>query len=101
MSTSPLRIRLAPRAQRDLRRLERATVKRVQTALIGLANGAPNLDVKAISGHPGWRRLRVGEHRVLYRELAAEELAAEDVAGGYLVARVIDRHDLDRATENL
>jgi mRNA-degrading endonuclease RelE of RelBE toxin-antitoxin system len=90
-STPPHRVRLAPRAQRDLRHLERPTVKRVQNALRALAAGADNLDVRAITGQPGWRRLRVGEHRVLFRE----------VPGGYLVARVIDRRDLRRAVESL
>jgi len=40
-------------------------------------------------------RLRVGEHRVLYRELADEANAR------YLVARVIDRRDLHRAIDKL
>jgi hypothetical protein len=42
-----------------------------------------------------WRRLRVGEHRVLYRELADEADAC------YLVARVIDRRDLHRTIDKL
>ncbi|MFZ1926845.1 MAG: hypothetical protein WAU42_11955 [Solirubrobacteraceae bacterium] len=56
---------------------------------------AANFDVKPVAGHVPWRRLLVGEHRVLYRELAADP----DVR--YLVARVIDRRDLHRAIDKL
>jgi hypothetical protein len=48
-----------------------------------------------VAGHAPWRRPRVGEHRVLYREVTGEA----DV--GYLVARVIDRRDLHRAIDKL
>lgn len=95
--TSPLgSIKLAPRAIRDLKRLDRPTRKRVQQAFEALAADAANLDIKQIAGHAPWRRLRAGEHRVLYRELA-EEAGPER----YLVARVIDRRDLHRAIDRL
>lgn len=95
--TSPLgNIKLAPRAIRDLKRLDRPTRKRVQQAFEALAADAANLDVKQIAGHAPWRRLRVGEYRVLYRELTAEADASR-----YLVARVIDRRDLHRAIDKL
>ncbi len=88
--TGPLsKIKLAPRAVRDLKGLDRQTRKRVQ---IG---DAANLDVKPVVGRAPWRRLRVGEHRVLYREFADESDAR------YLVARVIDRRDLHRAIDKL
>jgi hypothetical protein len=48
-----------------------------------------------VAGHAPWRRLRVGEYRVLYRELAAE------ADPRYLVARVIDRRNLHRAIDKL
>jgi mRNA-degrading endonuclease RelE of RelBE toxin-antitoxin system len=67
----PLRnIKIAPRALRDLKRLDRQTLKRVQQAFQALEGDAANLDIKAVAGHTPWRRLRVGEYRVLYRELA-------------------------------
>jgi hypothetical protein len=59
--------------------------------------GADNLDAKPLVGRAPWRRLRVGELRVLYRPLTEEE-AAE---GGYLIARVIHRRDLQRAVSSL
>jgi mRNA interferase RelE/StbE len=89
------KITLAPRAIRDLKRLDRPTRKRVQQAFEALAADAANLDIKAIAGHAPWRRLRVGEHRVLYRELTAEDDSR------YLVARIIDRRDLHRAIDKL
>jgi len=94
--TDPLSsVKLAPRAIRDLKRLDRQTRKRVQQALQALAADATNLDVKPVAGHSPWRRLRAGEHRVLYRELA------DETDSRYLVARVIDRRDLHRAIDKL
>jgi mRNA interferase RelE/StbE len=88
-------IKLAPRAVRDLKHLDHKTRKRAQRALEALGTDATNLDIKPVAGHPPWRRLRVGEHRVLYRELADEADAR------YLVARIIDRRDLHRAIDKL
>jgi mRNA interferase RelE/StbE len=94
--TDPLgNITLAPRAIRDLKHLDRPTRKRVQQAFEALAADAANLDIKQIAGHSPWRRLRVGEYRVLYRELSAEDDSR------HLVARVIDRRDLHRAIDKL
>jgi len=88
-------ITLAPRATRDIKRLDRATRKRVQQAFEALTAEAANLDIKQVAGHAPWRRLRVREYRVLYRELEA------DADASYLVARVIDRRDLHRAIDKL
>jgi mRNA-degrading endonuclease RelE of RelBE toxin-antitoxin system len=77
--TDPLsNITLAPRATRDLKRLGRVTRKRVQHAFEALAVDAANLDVKQIAGHAPWRRLRVGEHRVIYtaRSTSSESVCA-------------------------
>jgi mRNA-degrading endonuclease RelE of RelBE toxin-antitoxin system len=94
--TDPLSsIELAPRAVRDLKRLDRQTRKRVQQAFQALGADAANLDIKPVAGRAPWRRLHVGEHRVLYRELA------EETDSRYLVARVIDRRDLHRAIDKL
>lgn len=89
------RIKLAPRAIRDLKGLDRQARKRVQNAFQALETDAANLDIKPVAGHAPWRRLRAGEHRVLYHELADEPDAR------YLVARVIDRRDLHRAIDKL
>jgi mRNA interferase RelE/StbE len=94
--TDPLsNIELAPRAIRDLKRLDRQTRKRVQQAFQALGEDAANLDIKPVTGRAPWRRLRVGEHRVLYHELA------DETESRYLVARVIDRRDLHRAIDKL
>jgi mRNA interferase RelE/StbE len=95
MSGPLSKIKLAPRAIRDLKGLDRQTRKRVQNAFQALERDAANLDVKPVAGRAPWRRLRVGEHRVLYRELVDEPDAR------YLVARVIDRRDLHRAIDKL
>ncbi len=94
--TGPLsNIKLAPRAIRDLKGLDRQSRKRVQKAFEALGPDAANLDIKPVAGHAPWCRLRVGEHRVLYRELADKADAR------YLVARIIDRRDLHRAIDKL
>lgn len=51
------------------------------------------LDTKALVGRRPWRRLRVGEYRVLFR-LAEKGRVL-------LVARVVDRKELDRALGSL
>lgn len=88
-------ITLAPCVTRDIKRLDRATRKRVQQVFEALTVDAANLDIKQVAGHAPWRRLRVGEYGVLYRELAA------DADAHHLVARVIDRRDLHRAIDKL
>jgi mRNA-degrading endonuclease RelE of RelBE toxin-antitoxin system len=95
MSDPLSNIKLAPRAIRDLKHMDRKTRRRVQQAFEALGTDAANLDIKPVARHAPWRRLRVGEHRVLYRELA------EEADARYLVARVIDRRDLHRAIDKL
>jgi mRNA-degrading endonuclease RelE of RelBE toxin-antitoxin system len=95
MADPLINIKLAPRAIRDLKGLDRQTRERMQQAFEALGVDAANLDIKPVAGHRPWRRLRVGEHRVLFRELNAETGAR------YLVARVIDRRDLHRAIDKL
>lgn len=53
----------------------------------------PGLDVKALVGRRPWRRLRVGNHRVLFRFFDGQKLL--------LVGRVIDRKELEKAVETL
>ena len=94
--TDPLgHIKLAPRAIRDIKRLDARTRKRVRQAFESLEVGAANLDIKPIAGHAPWPRMRVGEHRVIFRELSAGD------ASRYYVARVIDRRDLHQAIDRL
>lgn len=95
----PLELVLAARAERDLRALDSVALQRVQAVLDNLAGEAANLDVKALAGHLGWLRLRVGDWRVLYRPLTEEE--ASQWGAGYLVARVVHRRDLELAARTL
>ena len=98
------RIELSRRARRDLRAFRGTLdVRRILEGLDRLAAGAGNLDVKALQGAVPWLRLRVGEFRVIYRPLTAEEVQALPGAStaGFLVARVVNRRDLDRAIESL
>ncbi len=102
-------VELSGRAIRDLRRIgpgpER---KRILTALEALADGAPNLDVKALQGCPPWLRLRAGDYRVLYRPLPAppgpqpsqQRLPAEG-ASSWWVERVVHRRELEQAVGSL
>jgi len=85
-------VALRRRALKDLRRIgpgREAT--RIHTALEGLATGDENLDVKAVSGRPGWLRLRVGDWRIAY--IATDE--------GWLVERIVHRSQLERAISSL
>lgn len=85
------RIQFATRATRDLRKLDGPDRRQVLDALGALANGAENLDVEPLVGQSAWLRLRVGDFRVLYSP-AGEQ---------WLVARVVNRRDLDRAVRSL
>ena len=98
------RIELSRRARRDLRTLRGTPeVRRILEGLDRLAAGAENLDVKALQGAAPWLRLRIGEFRVIYRPLTSEEAHAlpGSSTAGFLVARVVNRRDLDRAIESL
>lgn len=100
-------VELARQAVRDLRRIKDSSDReRVQTALVqGLAADPPpeNLDIEPLSGRPPWRRLRVGNWRIVYRPLTQDELArlGSNEAEGYLVARIVNRRDLQLALRTL
>jgi mRNA-degrading endonuclease RelE of RelBE toxin-antitoxin system len=92
---TPSRIEFARRAVRDVKRMDRAERRRIQAALAELASGTENLDVKQLAGHSPWLRLRTGGWRIIHRPLTADEAA---VGGpGWLVARVVNRRELERA----
>ncbi len=99
MADQLARIRFTTRAERDLRKLQRQDLERVRQVVRQLAAGAENLDVKAVQGRPPWLRLRVGDHRVLYRPL--DDAEASDASAGWLIARVIARRELERAVGTL
>lgn len=85
-------MQLSGRALRDLRRIGLGPeAVRIRTALESLAVGEENLDIKAISGRPGWLRLRIGDWRILYI----------DAGDGWWVERIVHRSDLERAISSL
>ena len=86
-------VRLSRRAVKDLDDISTAHARRILDALERLGGDAEGsgLDVKPLVGRRPWRRLRVGNYRVLFR-------AARSTL---LVARVIHRRDLDRAMRTL
>lgn len=102
----PNHIELSRRAQRDLRVLPGRDRSRIVRALQeGLAaDPLPrNLDLAALQGRAPWLRLRSGDWRVLLRPLSAAELGdvASTAARGFLVARIVNRRDLERAVATL
>lgn len=105
MNAERRHLEISSRAARDLRRLQGRERSRVVEALQQLVVVPPpgNLDVKQLAGHPGWLRLRVGDHRVLYRALSEREQAQLVLEGapGFLVARVVNRRELERAVRTL
>lgn len=107
MASSLDAFRFGPRARRDLKGMDPRGRRRVLAKLEQLTEGAENLDVKTLVGKPPHLRLRVGEVRVLYRELFADEVAlvtsdnADAVTPRWLVVRVVPRGELERATAAL
>lgn len=91
---------LSRRAEPDLRGLGRGdALSRMRDALQALAAGESDLDVKPLAGSAPWRRLRVGEYRVLHRPVAPSEAGGS--GAGILVARVVHPRDLERAVATL
>lgn len=88
-------VRLARRAVKDLDSLSDKAAERVANALelLGRDPESRSLDVKPLKGRSPWRRLRVGDHRAVFRRSNGGKVL--------LVARVIDRKYLERAIETL
>jgi mRNA-degrading endonuclease RelE of RelBE toxin-antitoxin system len=85
-------ITISNRAKRDLRRIGPGPHRdQVTKGLKTLAEGAANLDIKALDGHAPWLRLRIGDYRALYRP----------IEGGWWVERVVNRRDLEQALTTL
>jgi mRNA-degrading endonuclease RelE of RelBE toxin-antitoxin system len=99
-------VELSKRALRDLRRIDHKSRRGLLDLLEGDLAAEPqpaNLDIKALTGRAPWLRLRRGEYRVLYRPLTSNELRALSAQeqAGFLVERVVDRGDLERAASTL
>jgi hypothetical protein len=72
---------------------ELADERRVRLEQLG-GGYATNLDFKALTGRSPWLRMRVGDWRLIYRP-------ADPGPGWYVVARVVNRHDLDATVKQL
>jgi mRNA-degrading endonuclease RelE of RelBE toxin-antitoxin system len=96
-------VELSRQAERDLRNLSAPDRKRLVTAIEQTLGSDPmpaNADDRALTGRTPWRRLRVGELRVLYRELTVDELP-DGATRGRRIARIVHRGDLHRAANTL
>jgi mRNA-degrading endonuclease RelE of RelBE toxin-antitoxin system len=96
------RVELTRRATRDFRGLSPPDHRRAAQALAATLASEPlpaNADDRSLTGRAPWRRLRVGELRVIYRAFEPDEIAG--VEGGRLVARVVHRGELERAVATL
>lgn len=96
-------VEFGTKVKADLRAAQRAgELARVREAIEDLKAEAPGLDIVALQGRAPWRRLRSGDLRILLRPLKPDEMRDLGHRGrGYLVARVVNRRDLDRAVRSL
>ena len=104
-------LEISQRAKKDLGKIRNQDDRaRVTEGLRELAAEPPpaNLDLKALTGQAPWLRLRVGEHRIILRPLAEAEQSRLVMRRGtlsgspaYVVARIVNRRDLDRAIRTL
>jgi mRNA-degrading endonuclease RelE of RelBE toxin-antitoxin system len=89
-------VELDRQAQRDLRKLHPNDHRAALCAMADMLAHDPlpaNANDRALKGRSPWRRLRVGELRILWRAVGAGERRR--------VARVIHRRDLERAVRTL
>ena len=81
-------VKARPRAQRDLRRLDRQARERVLTAIRDLGRDPRPPGVTPLEGHRPYLRMRVGNYRVTY--------LVDDAARVVEVARAGDRREIYR-----
>jgi len=67
---------------------------------LGIEPMPADADDKALADRSPWRRLRVGESRLLYRPMSADELPTDE-RHGRRVARIVHRGQLERAVSTL
>jgi len=60
------RVQIDRRAAKLLRKLDRPVQARLVAAIAGLGVQPRPPGVKALTGHPGLLRIRVGDHRIVY-----------------------------------
>ncbi|MGH7920053.1 MAG: type II toxin-antitoxin system RelE family toxin [Candidatus Dormibacteraceae bacterium] len=100
---SAVYVELSRAAERDLRRLSPSDHRRAAGALtrtLGVEPLPPNADDKPLAGRSPWRRLRVGELRLIYRPLAPDEVPPGERLARR-VARIVHRGQLERAIGTL
>ncbi|MEO7804852.1 MAG: type II toxin-antitoxin system RelE/ParE family toxin [Actinomycetota bacterium] len=89
-------VELSARAAKDLRKVvagqDRERLLRAMKEGLTLDQWPPNLDVKTLKGAEPWMRMRVGDWRILFRQVDA---------GPVLVARVVNRKQLEEAVRTL
>jgi mRNA-degrading endonuclease RelE of RelBE toxin-antitoxin system len=96
-----LRFTVFTRRAKDLRPIPRGDAQRRRQAIVGLERGA-QADVRALKGRAPWLRMRVGDYRLLFRRLHPEEVRDLGREGaGFLVARIVNRRDLELAVQTL
>jgi mRNA interferase RelE/StbE len=71
-----------PAAQKALRKLDPQIGKRLAPALRSLANEPRPVGAKALTGKPGWLRIRVGDYRIVY-EVHDDELIVHVIDIGH------------------
>jgi mRNA-degrading endonuclease RelE of RelBE toxin-antitoxin system len=89
-------VELDRQAQRDLRKLHPDDHRAALRAMVDVLTHEPlpaNANDRALKVRAPWRRLRVGELRILWRAVGNGERRR--------VARVIHRRDLERAVRTL
>lgn len=59
-------IQITPRARKDIRGLDRKTRRRINEAILSLAQNPRPLGVRKLKGAEGLWRIRVGPYRVIY-----------------------------------
>jgi mRNA-degrading endonuclease RelE of RelBE toxin-antitoxin system len=91
------RVVFLPRAAREIKAVPAPEQRRVRDGLEHLRIGALNLDIKPLSGHPPYKRLRIGTWRVIYTQNVDTE--ASEVL--FTVVAVVNRRDLRQAVKKL
>lgn len=94
-------VRIERAAKKDLKRIGPGPERnRIVAGLRRLAEDAPNLDIKAITGAaPGWFRLRIGEYRICYYRIRVDR--PEGTTTVYGADRIVPRGAFDAAALSL
>jgi mRNA interferase RelE/StbE len=84
---------LAPKAEEQLDALQKTEAKRVAAGFLRLGAAPRPQKAEKISGHPPFRRIRVGDYRVIY--------AVDDESRIVVIVRVRHRRDAYRDLDKL